>query len=132
MVIIFLKTLEKKKGVDDVRPESTERRLVRPGTLFEFGPPTRVNAMTWSRVDNNTVAAVEDEPVNKQSWQSKERSIPFLRVSKLISYVSSLRLTPLAGAHADLPACRAPPQLYPTFKSASFVTLSLTKRNIPL
>lgn len=37
MVIIFLKTLEKKKGVDDVRPRSTERRLVRPDTLFEFG-----------------------------------------------------------------------------------------------
>lgn len=47
MVIIFLKTLEKKKGVDDVRPKSTERRLVRPETLFEFDlkPPTRLTAM---------------------------------------------------------------------------------------
>lgn len=47
MVIIFLKTLEKKKGVDDVRPKSTERRLVRPETLLEFGrkPPIGLTAM---------------------------------------------------------------------------------------
>ncbi|XP_033468298.2 protein FAM53B-like isoform X1 [Epinephelus lanceolatus] len=50
MVIIFLKTLEKKKGVDDVRSKSTERRLrelhtmSRGTTLFSCGT---VEADRW-------------------------------------------------------------------------------------
>ncbi|XP_060895949.1 protein FAM53B-like isoform X1 [Labrus mixtus] len=50
MVIIFLKTLEKRKGVNDVRPTSTERRLCdlhtmsRGTTLFSCGT---VDADRW-------------------------------------------------------------------------------------
>lgn len=36
MVIIFSKTLEKKKGVNDVRSKNIERRPVRESLLFEF------------------------------------------------------------------------------------------------
>lgn len=176
MVIIFLKTLEKKKGVDDVRPESTERRLVRPQTLFEFGlkPPIRLTAMTMLCVSNNPVETIGDEwsllcclfydediltrsanclkpcvtltlrvkIVKNKNYKPQNcilLSLPcqlcaskkeHLNADKLSS-VAALD-TLLAGTHANLPASPMAPLLFLTFKSAFFVTLSLTKRNIPL